>query len=117
MLMLTAKRLALLALDSELAALQASSRTAFFNALAVVHEPLWPPAPFGPAAYEWAQRHLAHDPEGQGWYGWALLANEGERSPPRIIGIAALIGRPDDDGDVELAFGLMPEFRGRGYGG
>jgi RimJ/RimL family protein N-acetyltransferase len=117
LLMLTAKRLALLALDSELAALQASSRTAFFNALAVVHEPLWPPAPFGPAAYEWAQRHLAHDPEGQGWYGWALLANEGERSPPRIIGIAALIGRPDDDGDVELAFGLMPEFRGRGYGG
>lgn len=115
--MLTAKRLALLALDHELAALQASSRTAFFNALAVAHEPLWPPSPFETAAFDWAQRHLAHDPEGQGWYGWALLANDGERSPPRIIGIAALIGRPDEEGDVELAFGLMPEFRGRGYGG
>jgi ribosomal-protein-alanine N-acetyltransferase len=46
-----------------------------------------------------------------------LLANEGERAPPRLVGIAALIGRPDDDtGDVELAFGLLPEFRGRGYG-
>lgn len=116
MLVLNSERLALLALDQGLAALQAGSRAAFFNAIAVTHEPVWPPAPFEAAAFEWAQRHLAHDPEGQGWYGWALLANGGERQPPRIIGIAALIGRPDDDGDVEIAFGLLPEFRGRGYG-
>lgn len=117
MLILNAERLSLLAFDHELAALQASSRTAFFNAIAVTHEPIWPPAPFEPSALAWAERHLAHDPDGVGWYGWALLANEGERSPPRILGIAALIGRPDDEGDVELAFGLLPEFRGRGYGG
>ena len=117
MLILTAERIALLALDRELAALQASSRTAFFNAIAVTHEPVWPPAPFEPGSLTWAEQNLAHDPEGQGWYGWALLANEGERAPPRLVGIAALIGRPDEDGDVELAFGLLPEFRGRGYGG
>src|SRR5262245_52620479 len=112
MLFLTSERLALLALDSDLAALQAGSRSAFFNAIAVMHEPLWPPAPFDTPAFEWAHRHLAQDPEGQGWYGWALLANGGERAPPRLVGIAALIGRPDDEGDVELAFGLLPEFRG-----
>ncbi|MFN3464674.1 MAG: GNAT family N-acetyltransferase [Terricaulis sp.] len=117
MLILTAERIALLALDRDLAALQASSRTAFFNAIAVTHEPVWPPAPFEPGSLVWAEQNLAHDPEGQGWYGWALLANEGERAPPRLVGIAALIGRPDEDtGDVELAFGLLPEFRGRGYG-
>ena len=116
MLVLNSERLALLALDQSLAALQAGSRSAFFNAIAVTHEPVWPPAPFEAAAFEWAHKHLAHDPEGQGWYGWALLANGGERQPPRIIGIAALIGRPDEDGDVEIAFGLLPEFRGRGYG-
>jgi RimJ/RimL family protein N-acetyltransferase len=116
LLILTAGRIALLALDRDLAALQASSRTAFFNAIAVTHEPVWPPAPFEPAAFEWAEKHLAHDPEGQGWYGWALLANEGERAPPRLVGIAALIGRPDVDGDVVLGFGLLPEFRGRGHG-
>jgi RimJ/RimL family protein N-acetyltransferase len=109
--------LTLLALDRDLAALQAGSRAAFFNAIAVAHEPLWPPAPFEAGAFDWAAKHLAHDPEGEGWYGWTLLANEGERSPPRLIGIAALIGRPDEDGDVELAFGLLPEFRGRGFGG
>lgn len=118
MLVLTAERLALLALDSDLAALQAGSRAAFFNAIAVMHEPLWPPAPFETAALDWAHRSLLRDPAGQGWYGWALLANEGdERMPPRLVGIAALVGRPDDDGDVELAFGLLPEYRGRGYGG
>jgi RimJ/RimL family protein N-acetyltransferase len=116
-LILTGERLALLALDAELAALQSSSRTAFFNAIAVTHEPLWPPAPFEPAAFEWAAKNLSHDPEGQGWYGWAILANEGERAPPRLVGIAALIGRPDDDGEVELAFGLLPDFRGRGFAG
>lgn len=117
MLILTAERVALLALDRDLAALQAASRTAFFNAIAVTHEPVWPPAPFEHGSFQWAEQNLAHDPEGQGWYGWALLANEGERAPPRLVGIAALIGRPDEDtGDVELAFGLLPEFRGRGYG-
>jgi len=117
MLVLTSERLALLALDRDLAVLQAGSRAAFFNAIAVTHEPMWPPAPFEPHAFDWAAQHLKHDPEGQGWYGWALLANGGERKPPRLVGIAALIGRPDDDGDVELAFGLVPEFRGVGYGG
>jgi [ribosomal protein S5]-alanine N-acetyltransferase len=116
-IVLTGERLALLALDRELAVLQAGSRTAFFNALAVMHEPLWPPAPFEQASLDWALANLEHDPEGQGWYGWALLANEGERSPPRLVGIAALIGRPDESGDVELGFGIMPDYRGRGYGG
>ena len=116
MLTLAANGLTLLALDAELAALQASSRTAFFNAIAVTHEPIWPPLPFEAASLDWSRRNLACDPEGEGWYGWALLANEGESAPPRILGVAALIGRPDEEGDVELAFGLLPEFRGRGYG-
>ena len=98
MLTLTAERLTLLALDRDLAELQASSRAAFFNALAVTHEALWPPPPFETAAFEWAAKHLAHDPEGEGWYGWALLANEGERSPPRIIGIVADV---DDENVVQ----------------
>lgn len=117
MLCLTGQRIALLALDRELAELQAGSRSAFFNAIAVRPEPIWPPAPFEPHALDWAAKNLAHDPEGEGWYGWAILANEGERAPPRLIGIAALIGRPDDVGDVELAFGLLPDYRGRGLAG
>lgn len=117
MLVLNTKRLALLALDSRLAALQAGSRSAFFNAIAVTHEVMWPPAPFEDASLQWAANNLAHDPEGEGWYGWALLANGGERQPPRCVGVAALIGRPDEDGDVELAFGIVSEFKGRGYSG
>lgn len=116
--MLKAERIALIALDRRLAELQATSRTAFFNAIAVTHEAVWPPAPFEQPGLEWAVTHLAQDPEGEGWYGWAIIASEGERLPPRLVGLAALIGRPEDDtGDVEFAFGLLPEFQGRGFGG
>jgi RimJ/RimL family protein N-acetyltransferase len=115
LLILGAPHLTLLALDRRLAELQASSRTAFFNAIAVVHEARWPPEPFGQYYCEWAAENLAHDPDGTGWYGWAMLANEGELKPPRIVGLAALVGRPDDDGDVELAFGVTPEMEGRGH--
>jgi RimJ/RimL family protein N-acetyltransferase len=112
--------MALIALNPDLAALQARNHAAFFDAIAVAHEPAWPPAPFQSEALEWAAKCLAQDREGQGWYGWALLSNEetseGERSPSRLLGLAGLIGRPDDEGEVELAFGLLPEFRGRGFG-
>ena len=117
MLLLNTQRLALLALDPGLAALQAGSRTAFFNAIAAMPEVMWPPAPFEEASFDWAAKNLAHDPEGEGWYGWAMLANGGERQPPRCVGVAALIGRPDEDGDVELAFGIVSEFKGRGFSG
>ncbi len=116
-LILNTQRLALLALDPRLAALQAGSRTAFFNAIAVMHEAMWPPAPFEHAAFKWAATNLEHDPDGQGWYGWALLANVGESQPPRLVGVAALIGRPDEEGEVELAFGITSEFKGRGFAG
>lgn len=117
MLVVHTKRLALLALDTRLAALQAGSRTAFFNAIAAMPEAMWPPAPFENASFEWAAKNLAADPSGEGWYGWAMLASGGESQPPRCVGVAALIGRPDEDGDVELAFGVAPEFKGRGYSG
>lgn len=116
MLILNAPRLTLLALDPVLAALQAGHRAAFFNAIAVAHESLWPPAPFEQASLHWAAKNLAHDPQGEGWYGWAILAHDGERRPPRIAGLAALIGRPDEEGEVELAFGLAPDMKGRGLG-
>jgi RimJ/RimL family protein N-acetyltransferase len=118
LLTLTSDRIALLALDQELAKLQAGHRSAFFNAIAVTHEASWPPAPFEQTGLDWAVKELEQDPEGEGWFGWAIVANEGERAPPRLVGLAALIGRPDEDtGDVELAFGLLPEFQGRGFGG
>lgn len=110
MLVLNAPRLTLLALDPVLAGLQAGHRAAFFNAIAVAHEPFWPPAPFAQEGLAWAAESLAHDPDGVGWYGWALLI------PPRIAGLAALIGRPDEDGEVELAFGLAPDLKDRELG-
>lgn len=115
MLFLSAPRMALLAMDSDLARLQASSRSAFFNAIAVTHCAAWPPEPFGELSVNWSLENLTRDPEAAGWYGWTFLANEGEHKPPQIVGAGALVGRPDIDGDVELVIGVRPEFAGRGY--
>lgn len=115
MLVMTTERLALLALDQSLAEQQAGNLSAFFGAIAVTPEPEWPPMPFEPHALAWAADHLKHDPEGRGWYGWIITAKD-ERGASHALGIAALIGRPDEDGDVELAFGLVPQARGKGYG-
>jgi hypothetical protein len=115
MLFLSAPRMALLAIDFDLAKLQASSRAAFFNAIAVTHCANWPPAPFGDIAISWSLDNLANDPEAAGWYGWLLLANDGEHKPPQIVGSGALVGRPDVDGDVELVLAVRPEFAGRLY--
>lgn len=60
MLVLTTERLALLALDPPMAALQAGDTGAFFDAIAVTPEPEWPPAPFEPHALAWAADHLKH---------------------------------------------------------
>lgn len=116
MRVLNTSRLTLLALDPSLAALQAGHRAAFFNAIAVAHEPFWPPASFDQPGLQWAAENLAHDPDGVGWYGWVLLTHDGESKPPRVAGLAALIGRPDENGDVELGFGLTQDMRGRGLG-
>ena len=115
MLFLSAPRIALLAMDMDLAALQASSRAAFFNAIAVTHCPAWPPEPFGEVAVQWTLDNLKADPAAEGWFGWLLLANEGEHKPPQIVGAGVLLGRPDEDGDVELVVAVRPEFAGRAY--
>jgi len=44
-------------------------------------------------------------------YGFAVLC----RQSNSIIGSAGFKGRPDDDGMVEVAYGIVPGFRGRGY--
>lgn len=115
MLTLKTARLTLLALDPELARLQAEDPAAFLCKLGVAPLGDWPPEPFDYEVAEWARTGLARDPDGAGWYGWLLLEDEGEARPPRLIGAAALIGRPDLDGEVELGFGVLTAHQGRGF--
>jgi [ribosomal protein S5]-alanine N-acetyltransferase len=115
MLTLKTKRLTLLALDAILARLQAEDIGAFLAHLGVAPLGNWPPEPFDDEVAFWSRDGLKQDPQAAGWYGWLLLEDVGEATPPRLIGAAALIGRPDLDGEVELGFGVLVAHQGRGF--
>lgn len=116
MLSMQGERLTLIANDALLAQLQVEDLGAFYARIGAIEASSWPPEPFDAEGLGWVRSGLQTDPDGEGWYGWVLLADAGE-GRKRLVGAAVLVGRPDFDGEVELGFGLLPEARGQGFAG
>jgi RimJ/RimL family protein N-acetyltransferase len=72
--------------------------------------------PFGPGyphadSLDAVRMHVEHGgPDDGGWF--VTLAEDG-----RVVGDCGTFGPPDDDGRVEIGYGLAAPFRGRGFGG
>ena len=65
----------------------------------------------GDVSPEWLARLKAHagaDP----WLHGFFVVERGQRA---MIGTAGFKGPPDDNGMVEIAYGIVPSFEGRGY--
>lgn len=58
---------------------------------------------------------IAHLREAPGPDPWNLGFAVVHRDDARVIGSAAFKGAPDDDGVVEIAYGIAPSYEGRGY--
>jgi [ribosomal protein S5]-alanine N-acetyltransferase len=58
---------------------------------------------------------VAHLREASGPDPWTLGFAVVHRDDDRVIGSAAFKGAPDDDGVVEIAYGIAPGYEGRGY--
>jgi ribosomal-protein-alanine N-acetyltransferase len=114
MLALRTQRLTLIANDTALIEAQLSDLAGYFARIGAAPVPQWPAEPFGPETLDWVKASFDVDPTGAGWYGWVMLADAGEGAPRRVVGAAALVGRPDDEGDVELGFGFLPEYAAQG---
>lgn len=56
-------------------------------------------------------QELLHDPTALGWGVWIAI----QRQEHAIVGNAGFKGRPDQDGTVEIGYGVAPLHRGRGY--
>ncbi len=114
MLSMQGERLTLIANDAALAELQVENVQGFYERIGALAASSWPPEPFDADGLQWVRSSLQTDPDGEGWYGWILLADTGENRK-RLVGAAVLVGRPDFDGEVELGFGLLPEAKGQGF--
>lgn len=68
----------------------------------------WPPETLVDAIPFFFSR-LAADPASSGWNLWYII------SPDRVLaGSCGFAGRPSD-GEAELGYAVLPDFRGRGY--
>ena len=58
---------------------------------------------------------VAHLREASGPDPWTFGFAVVHRDDDRVIGSAAFKGAPDDDGVVEIAYGIAPSYEGRGF--
>ena len=59
----------------------------------------------------WLQRLRASTESDVWFHGFAVVQREGDS----VIGNASFKGPPDEEGMVEIAYGIVPGFQGRGY--
>jgi RimJ/RimL family protein N-acetyltransferase len=107
---LSSPRLRLVALTPELAELQLSDRTGFFQALGVEPEPSWPPELVDDDAVRWTRNELSAHPHDAGWYSWVYI------SPVmhRLLGLGGFRGAPDAQGRVEIGYSMLTSYREQG---
>lgn len=70
----------------------------------------WPPELWDQDAQEWTRRALEQD-AGTDWIPRCIALREPRAIACGVVGIAA----PDADGQVLIGYGILPEFRRRGY--
>jgi RimJ/RimL family protein N-acetyltransferase len=78
--------------------------------------PDWPPGEYDASAMEFFRGRLEQGgPAVVGWYGWyAIRKADGER-PATLVGSAGYLGPPDDQGQVEVGYSILPEWQAQGF--
>lgn len=76
----------------------------------------WPPAGLDRRVVERLRSRLAEQGhKSVGWFGWYAICRRIALQPPTLVGAGGFFGPPDDQGQVELGFTILPSFRGRGH--
>ena len=101
------------ALRAELA-----DRDAFARALGVNVPDSWPPDLYDHDAVRWTLAQLGEREDGGpfGTHYMILVSREpSARTTGTLIGVGGFKGPPDALGEVEIGYGVLPEFQRRGY--
>lgn len=107
---LVSQRLRLVALTPQLAEWQVCDRQAFFKALGVEPEPVWPPEQVGDGDISWIRDELKAHPQDAGWYCWVYISS----IMKRLLGAGGFKGAPDETGTVEIGYSMLTSYREQG---
>jgi RimJ/RimL family protein N-acetyltransferase len=75
----------------------------------------WPPGEYNLPAIKYFRDQLVENPGALGWYSWYALLHSTEETARILIGAGGFIGPPNDDGQLEIGYSIIPKFKGHGY--
>ncbi len=114
-LVLTTSRLRLPAADADAIIAGMSGRTALAVLLNVRVPDSWPPDALDEQVTELFRDRLAARPDHVGWYEWHIVLSGSTPDPDTLIGSIGFTGPPDEDGQAEIGYSILPEYRRRGF--
>ena len=75
----------------------------------------WPPALFDPPVIEYVIARMEGSPDHAGWWLHYFVRRADAQGSPVLIGVGGYKGPPDRNGNVEIGYSILPEFRRQGY--
>lgn len=112
-MILTTARLELVLATPERMRADLQGRDALARSLNAIVPASWPPELYDRAAAEWALRYAETNTTQCQW-GMYYILDPAEPEGPTVAGLAGFKGAPRD-GDVEIGYSILHEFRRRGY--
>lgn len=116
--MITTERLELVPGTPEIFSARVDDRDALARFLGGARVPAeWPPELYDQDAVDWTARYFAEHPDAAGWALWfvVLRASEAESGARTAVGCCGFKGRPAADGTCEIGYGVLAQFRRKGY--
>jgi RimJ/RimL family protein N-acetyltransferase len=101
-------------LDHVLAELESSASLAALLRAEVGSD--WPPGEYDRGAQEFFRDRLQEGGEEVvGWYGWYAIRRATSELPAVAVAAGGYFGPPDENGDVEIGYSVVPSYRKQGY--
>lgn len=76
----------------------------------------WPPGEYDRDAQDFFGSRLKEEgPSVVGWYSWYAVRREEEGRSSVLVGAGGYLGPPNEKGEVEIGFSVMPLSQGYGY--
>jgi len=79
-------------------------------------DPGWPPGEYDRNAQEFFRDRLREGGAAVvGWYTWYAIRRGSHDQRSALVGAGGYIGPPNEDGEVEIGFSVVPRWQNRGY--